>query len=287
VPTKADHLNERGRELAEAGQTAEAEAAYRQAIDADPRWSVPHYNLGLLFKYQGRWQESLVANRNAVERDGSDTDAWWNLGIASTALAEWAIARQAWFRCGVVVPDGEGAPRCDYGAVPLRLNPDADGEVVWGDRVDPARAILQNIPLPSSGYLWADLVLHDGATVGTRMLHGRQVGVFNVLQVLERSRFATFELRAEIGDTEDLILLSDIAADTGGAAEDWSTAVTILCRACSEGTPHHLHDTDARLSGLPCAVAALNEAQCDQILSEWQRRAPQVQILERRRAAPP
>jgi len=284
--TTADELNERGRALAEAGLTVEAEAAYRQAIEADPRWSVPHYNLALLFKYQCRWQDALVANRNAVERDGSDTDAWWNLGIAATALGDWHTARQAWFRCGLVVPDGEGAPRCDYGAVPLRLNPAADGEVVWGDRLDPARAVVKNIPLVSSGYFWGDVVLHDGAGVGTRVLNGQEVPVFNVLQLLERSPFATFEVHAEIRDTADLALLSEIASEIGGAAEDWSTAVSVLCRACSEGTPHHIHDTDARAPDLPCAIAALNEEQCDQILQEWLRRAPHVQVVQRRRVAP-
>src|SRR4051794_35981533 len=48
VVTPARVANERGSELSANGSFAEAEAAYRAAAGAKPKWSVPWYNLGLM-----------------------------------------------------------------------------------------------------------------------------------------------------------------------------------------------------------------------------------------------
>jgi hypothetical protein len=57
----------------------------------------------------------------------------------------------------------------------------------------------------------------------------------------------------------------------------------MLCRACSEGRPHRVHDTDrsADTRRLPCAIAALDEAQVDRILAAWKGRLPHIKVLER------
>jgi len=287
VTPEADELNERGRELARDGRHGEAEAAYRKAIAHAPEWSVPAYNLGLLLKYQRRWPESLAANLRATELAPDDEAAWWNLGIAATALGNWDTAREAWARCGLNVPAGEGAPRCNYGMVPIRLNPDMDGEVVWADRVDPARAVLLSIPFAASGFRWGDTVLHDGAAVGHRLLRGHEVPVFNGLDRLEPSPFSTYELELALASRDDFDALSDAAHQAGGAAENWASTVTYLCRACSEGTPHRKHDSDGAAAALPCAVAALTDGHLEQIIQAWQRVAPQGRVLTRRLTAAP
>lgn len=41
----AEEYLERAIELEEQGQTDDAIAAYQQAIDLEPEWSVPYYNL--------------------------------------------------------------------------------------------------------------------------------------------------------------------------------------------------------------------------------------------------
>ncbi|HEX2451711.1 MAG TPA: tetratricopeptide repeat protein [Gemmatimonadales bacterium] len=283
MPPDPVELNERGRALADKGWLAEAETAYRQAIAADPTWSVPHYNLGLLLKYQHRWPESLAVYRRATDLATDDGDSWWNLGIAATAVGDWVTARQAWFRCGLQIPPGEGPPECDYGVVPIRLNPETDGEVVWGRRIDPARAVLESIPFAASGFRWRDMVLHDGAANGYRIRNGREVPVFDALERLAESPYATWEVQAEIDSVADFEVLQELAEAGGGAAENWATTVTMLCRACSEGRPHRVHDTDrsADTRRLPCAIAALDEAQVDRILAAWKGRLPHIKVLER------
>src|SRR4051812_41209646 len=63
---KAQPSNERGNELLQRGKLQEALGAYQQAADADPGWGTPLYNLGLVYKRLGRWEESLEFNRRAT-----------------------------------------------------------------------------------------------------------------------------------------------------------------------------------------------------------------------------
>jgi tetratricopeptide (TPR) repeat protein len=273
--------------LADEGHDVEAEAAYREAIAQAPDWSVPSYNLGLLLKYQRRWPESLAANRRATELAPDDEAAWWNLGIAATALSDWPTARDAWSHCDLQMPPGEGAPNCDYGLVPVRLNPNSDGEVVWAERIDPARAVLRSIPIAASGFRWGDTVLHDGAAVGHRLLNEREVPVFNALSRLEPSPFSTYELDVVLTSHDDFDALRDAADQAGGAAENWATTVSYLCRACSEGTLHRDHDADGAARPLPCAVAALTQGHLDRIVAAWLQAAPQAIVVAQRLTAAP
>lgn len=267
--TKAEELNERGREFAAKDRHAEAEHAYREAAAADPTWSVPWYNLGLMQKYRGIWDVSMECNLRATALNPSDEAAWWNLGIAATALGRWEEARRAWRACGISVPEGDGPIEMKLGHGPIRL---AGGEVVWCTRIDPARAVLLNIPLPDSGHRWRDLVLHDGAANGHRKLRGVDVPVFDELDCLQRSIFTTFvvEVNAELAAIDSL---SEIADEMGGAAEDWSTNTMVLCKECSEGTPSHLHDVDHANAAHPhVGLAARDEPHAREILSAWNAR---------------
>jgi hypothetical protein len=245
-----------------------------------PEWSVPWYNLGLMHKYRGNWEASLESNQRAVELAPSDGDSWWNLGISATALGRWDVARRAWRNCDIFVPAGDGPIEMDLGDVPIRLTTqNSEGEVVWSRRIDPARAVLLNVPLPGSGHRWGDLVLHDGAANGYRMLQGQQVPVFDELVILERSEFVTFvvELKA---DPHAVETLSSIADDLGGAAEDWSTSTRVLCKECSEGTIGHLHDTEHIAPADPhCGIAARDEAHAQEILNAWMVRVPGSSVI--------
>src|SRR3954452_7394810 len=93
---RAGKLNARALNLQEKGRRDEAIEEYRRAAAADPRWPVPLFNLGLLFKRERRWEESAECNRRAAEIDAEHEAAWWNLGIAATALGRWDLARRAW-----------------------------------------------------------------------------------------------------------------------------------------------------------------------------------------------
>jgi len=275
---RAEKANAKGIALEEKGWHAEAEAAYRKAASLDPSWSVPWFNLGLLAKRQRRWTDSLSFNRHATERNTADEGAWWNLGIAATALGDWATARAAWLGFGLEIPVGEGPLDLDLGFVPIRLA--ANNEVVWCNRIDPARAIVRSVPLPESERAFGDLLLHDGATNGWRWLHGREVGVFDELQLLGESPHRTFACKARVSSPGDVEALAELAHEAGLAAEDWST-VEFLCEECSRGTPHkhHLHEAPEWRPDRHIGVAAPDRADLDRLLAQWQERAA-VSITE-------
>jgi hypothetical protein len=47
-------------------------------------------------------------------------------------------------------------------------------------------------PLPESGFRFSDVVLHDGASAGTRASDGREHSVFSVLGLVEASDWSTY-----------------------------------------------------------------------------------------------
>jgi hypothetical protein len=260
--------NSKAIELEEKGDISGAIAAYRRSIKWDRKWSVPWYNLGLLFKRQRAWYESLAHNENAVELNPSDEAAWWNLGIAATALGKWSRAREAWRACGIDVPDGDGPVEMELGPVPIRLNPDAEAEVVWCKRIDPARAIVWNIPLPESGHRCGDLVLHDGAGNGSRVSGGVEVPVFDELVLLQPSSLGTFIVTITGLTSVEAEHLVDAAAEDELEIEDWSTRIQWLCRACSEGRVEHTHDDTTTESETRFGVAASSEVQLRRFLGK-------------------
>ncbi|HYQ17576.1 MAG TPA: tetratricopeptide repeat protein, partial [Polyangiaceae bacterium] len=282
---RARRANGRGRTLSDQGENAAAIEQYQRAIQLDPSYSAPFYNLGLLHKYRGDWQASLDANLRATELAPKDQAGWWNLGIAATALGRWDLARLAWRGAGLVVPDGEGPLDMPCGFTPIRLHPDGAGETVWSHRLDPARARLSNIPL--GDYCYGDVVLNDGAVVGYRKSDGEDVPVFNCLALLEPSALSTWcveiELDARKATAENESAfneLDSLAQERGLAAEDWSRSVQLLCKACSEGVPHERHDSEP-VGSAPAtssepdskhriAIAAHTRGEVNDLLEDWQ-----------------
>lgn len=280
---RASELNERGRELDDAGRSAEAAESYRRACSIDPTWSVPFYNLGLLHKYRGEWAESLAANLRATQLNAADEAGWWNLGIAATALGRWDVARQAWRGVGIEVPSGQGPIDFRCGETPVRLDPRGEPEVVWCERLDPVRARIANIPL--GDHCFGDVVLHDGAANGYRLRGERECPVFDMLELLETSPFSTFAVEVRLADDGEAAVerLCELANERGLAAEDWTASLNILCKACSEGRPHDQHDHAASQPAAgphQIAIAARSEAEATQLLSAWQSSVPSIEVSD-------
>ena len=266
---RAERLVEEGNAKRDAGDVAAAEAAYRAALGLAPDWSVPHYNVGLVCKYAGRWKESFDFNRRATTLAPDDKGAWWNLGIAATALGRWKDARRAWAQCGIADPGGPDPPEYGRRRAALRLDPEGRGEVVWGVRLDPARAVIENIPLPSSAFRFGDVVLNDGAGQGERIVDGRTFPVFDVLQRLTPSPMRTFIVELASVDDAAVEALRTLAERVGGSAEHWGTSTRILCRDCSYGVPHEHTDEKGAPAHPHCGLAAPDDASARAVIDEW------------------
>lgn len=278
----ARRYDSQGSKRREAGDPAGAIRLFEKAIREAPQWSVPWYNLGLTHKYAGNWPESYRCNAEAARLSPADEAAIWNMGIAATALGDWPEARRAWGLYGIEIPRGDGPIELKLGVVPIRINPDTDAEVVWARRIDPARAVLTSIPLPESKHRHGDLVLHDGAPVGYRKRNNQDVPVFNELALLSHSLDGTFEVTITATTIDDLVAFEKACQDLGCATEDWST-MRILCRACSEGTPHE-HASPQIEGEHRFAVAAIAPALVEEAVTKWTtanavRRAGRVEVL--------
>jgi len=171
------------------GKNEESLNLYKEIIAKDSAWGTPYYNMGLVYKYSLDWSNSFYYNQKAVELEPENEAGWWNLGIAATMLEEWKIARTCWNRCGMKYEENDTDPYGNAGSAQVRLNPKADGEVVWTTRVDPARAIINSIPFPESNHRYKDLILNDGAVFGTRISNGREYPVLNELQLIKQSDY--------------------------------------------------------------------------------------------------
>lgn len=192
------------------------------------------YNAALAHKFLGNWAKAYELGREAAARatPGTEDPAYWNLGIASTILEDWATARDAWRGYGLTIPDGDGEIDADFGAAPIRL---ACGEVVWARRLCPARARVLNVPTPESGRRFGEVVVHDGAPNGERMVNGQSFPVFDELLLFRASELPTSTVEVTAGAAEDVRGLAELFDEHGYAAEP-ASGVRMICACCSEGS---------------------------------------------------
>ncbi|WP_411374400.1 tetratricopeptide repeat protein [Arthrobacter sp. MPF02] len=282
----------------DAGDTRIATALAAEMLCIAPDSFYAWYHAALLSKALGRWAESLERNARAVElftpTEAEDFDgvnpAAWNLGIAATALGDWATARRAWEAYGIQgMGSGLDPIDVDFGLAPVRLNPDQPSlphqvlpaagttEVVWCWRRSPAHAVIANVPLPESGHRFRDVLLHDGEPKGFRRLGGQDVAVFDQLERLEDSGLITWQAQVTGASTDDLRELFGLLEERGLGVDDWS-AMRMLCPECSRGIPDAGHDHTAAPSGVNRLGLAGPESELDRGLSDWLAPRPAVHL---------
>jgi tetratricopeptide (TPR) repeat protein len=269
----ASFLNESANSNKNANRERVAAILYRLSASIDPAWSVPWYNLGLQRKYEGKWRDSLRCNQRAVKLDSEDEASWWNLGIAATALHDWAEAKRAWESIGISVYEEDGElrmPECD-GCI--RIDPRGHGEVVWGKRLDPARIRLLNVPLPVSQRRFGDVLLNDGAQEGSRTHDGHEYPVFNELGLWKASAYSTFEVSVLAPGQEAEEALANLCLERNIGCENWGT-IRQLCRQCGLGNPGP-HDCVAdEGGGRRYGFGAPSREALVDLLEEWMKGFP-------------
>lgn len=276
---EAEQLNEQGRSLLDAGDLDGALDAFGAATRLDPDLDSAWFNMGLVHKSRHEWEEAARCNRRAaaLARVDQQEPAWWNLGIAATALRDWATAREAWGRYGIAISPGEGPIEEDFGLTPVRVDPGGSSEVVWCRRIDPARAVVLNVPFPESGHRCGDVVLHDGVPHGERVVDGRTFSVFDELERWAPSPTPTLKAAVVCSSPSDSDALSRVFGEADLTAEDWRMRVRILCEACSTGRAHSPEEdheepegwSTERIFGIAAEVRT-----AERLLAGWQAAAP-------------
>jgi hypothetical protein len=123
-------------------------------------------------------------------------------------------------------------------------------------------------------------VLNDGAPNGYRVLNGKEVPVFDVLARLETSCYRTFVVQLGTADPSAIEALEQTAASLGGAAENWGTSTSILCRECSLGVPHAHPESDPGEPANPhCGIAARDPEHLQAILERWMAGTPAADVV--------
>jgi len=236
-----------GERALDRNDTAAAVAAFERYVAIDDLNPSAWFNLGLAYKFQRDWPNSVRCNRRSAELAPSSKEAHWNLGVAATAIRDWATARAAWRGIGLEPPAGNDPPEfAGLGMTPIRLHSDDGSETVWATRLDPCRARIESVPLPESGHLWGDVVLHDVVPNGTRQIGERTWSVFDELLRMDASGAATFESRVTVPTDADSLALNELFADLDVGAEDWTDSIEMLCNQCSTSNVHrHASPDDA------------------------------------------
>lgn len=79
----------RGVELESENKDAEAEAAFRKAVEQSPNFAPAYTQLGKLALKQGNLEKSIDSSKQAIRYDDADFDAHLNLGIALLNLKKY------------------------------------------------------------------------------------------------------------------------------------------------------------------------------------------------------
>ncbi|GGD37218.1 hypothetical protein [Pseudoxanthomonas indica] len=260
------------------GALNEASLLFESLLLHRPDSISTHYMRGLVHKYLLDWPTSLHHNQRAIELNNEVDEAeHWNAAIAATALGQWDVARRLWTALGIGIDAGSGPIEDDFGVAVVRLNPWHAGETVWVRRIDPVRARVLNVPTPESGHRFGDIVLHDGASTGTRLnADGRDTPVFNELARMQQSEFQTFVVFVSCDEPADLRSLLDATLPGIGYAEDWTRSLVNYCLRCSYGVAHRHREPEkgAWQPDRNLGIAAQSRLSVETLLKNWSAAAP-------------
>src|SRR5690349_5829513 len=98
-------LAARAAQLHRAGKLADAIAAYDAILRADPRNAPALHYSGVAHYQSGNLQQAFARLRASVDVDGSQADAWSNLGLVLQAMGHKRPATEAFERAGALEPD--------------------------------------------------------------------------------------------------------------------------------------------------------------------------------------
>jgi hypothetical protein len=234
--------NDRGLMLARRSHDAAALSHFTEACRLAPDWYTPGFNLGVACKFTHDCEGAIATSLRAIELAPTNAGigAHWTVGVAATALGEWEQARWAWGECGVYVPEGTGPSSVGFERVGVRLESEDGPHAVACRLLDPARARIANVPMPSTSRHYGDVLLIDGKDSRPFIENGRAYALYDELKLLERTDFATWEVHIVAPTRDDVTDLVAHFDGLNGAIADWSEVLPYSSESRQRRAPRRL-----------------------------------------------
>lgn len=240
---------------------------YKRLIKLAPDWSPPYARLSFIYKYRRDWKPALHYSKKTVVLEPGHQMAWWTIGIASTALKKWRMARRVWKKFGYDPQQRSKTP------LSVRLQYQGQFELLWARSIDPARAMIENIPHPASGRRYHDLVLIDSVVAGHQVVERKRFPVYDELGLFKPSLFHTYSCILHTTDAEAVGQLESICRKAGLGFENWSNASRVRVGQRQGKTPEYygpdLHPREEG-GGIIAAIAAPDQGEVLRALASWE-----------------
>jgi tetratricopeptide (TPR) repeat protein len=128
VPKLAESLNVTGWRLQHVHDSPdEALAVFQRAIEADPRFSWPHHNVGRLYMARQDYEQALVWLTRALEINPDHWRALYNYGVTNYRLKRYPEALTA-YRKALAISPNDGGLHANVGWVLIQLGQEMEGE---------------------------------------------------------------------------------------------------------------------------------------------------------------
>ncbi len=253
----------------EHGDVYNAVKLCKRIIKRVPTWYPPHALLGDIYKYRQEWKAALHYNKKSVALDASDRNAWWNIGIAATALKKTRLARSIWAKFGL--SEAEKLPNLKS----VRIAFGKQFDIIWVRPLDPARGVISSIPSPATGRCWRDTILLDGVVAGYNVVNGKKYPVFEALGLYKRSRYHTFSCKVYLENADDLKNLERLCLESGLGFENWSNAAWMFSNQHQKNALPEYYGTDSQkmpdsMREAHVAIAARKQQEVEEVLRAWQ-----------------
>jgi hypothetical protein len=236
---------------------ADARAAFDAALATAPDRAGWWYDLGLLHKHRGRWQEAYDASARARSLGGDTRPVLFNLAIAATALGRGDEAAACFGALGIDarvndagMPVVDGLPRVQV-RVPARGSGHASAgeapdhgavfEVVWVEPISPLHGVVASPTFRDAPVDFGDVVLWDAAPVAVTSIEGRPVPRFPLLEILRRGderRLRFVGLQQAPGEIDRL----ESALPSGCRVFVQAERVEHVCVRCASGEALTKHE---------------------------------------------
>ena len=265
-------LTEQQQALYEEAQRYEASGDHYNAIKLYkllsrecPQWKEPWLKLGHSYKYRMEWKPTLYLHKRAVALDVANRQAWWNIGLAATALGKLRQARRVWEKFG-----WSAASFKTLKPVSVRLQIQKQFEVLWVQRVSPCLGYIRSIPQPASGRRYGDLVLVDNEVRGYHSNGVQRLPIYDEMGLKKRSHYGAYSCLLLQATPNDVKILQDLCIAQNLGFEVWgNTSMAATIRSAKERPEYFTFEGEA-MPELGVAIAAKYQEEAVRVLKNWE-----------------